>query len=166
MPFTNPDPTSEQMLQQLKYANTIAQRAREFGHHPFGATLVAPDHETVLLTQGNVDTVNHAEAVLVRTAITNFGPDYLWNCTLYTTAEPCAMCAGTLYWGNIGRLVYGITETALLKLTGNDPQNPTLDLPCRLVFNSGQKPVRVWGPFAEVTEEILAEHRDFWQTSS
>jgi tRNA(Arg) A34 adenosine deaminase TadA len=162
-PFSNPDPTPEQMLRQLRYANDIARRARQFGHHPFGATLVAPDHETVLLTQGNVDTVNHAESVLVRTAATNFSPDFLWNCTLYTTAEPCVMCAGTLYWGNIGRLVYGIAETALLELTGNDPQNPTLDVPCRLVFEKGQKPIRVWGPFEEVRSEVIAVHRDFWQ---
>lgn len=162
-PFDNADPTPEQMLRQLRYANEIARRARTFGRHPFGATLVAPDHETVLLTQGNVDTVNHAESVLVRTAATNFSPDYLWNCTLYTTAEPCVMCAGTLYWGNIGRLVYGIAETALLELTGDDPANPTLDVPCRLVFERGQKPIRVWGPFNAVTAEVVAVHRDFWQ---
>ena len=135
------------MVRQLRYANEIALRARRFGHHPFGATLVAPDHETVLLTQGNVDTVNHAESVLVRTAATNFSPEFLWDCTLYTTAEPCVMCAGTLYWGNVGRLVYGIAERALLDLTGDDPQNPTLDMPCRLVLAKGQKPIRVWGPF-------------------
>jgi len=161
--FNTPDPTSEQMLRQLRYANEIAKRARRFGHHPFGATLVAPDHETVLLTQGNVDPVNHAESVLVRSAVTNFSPDYLWNCTLYTTAEPCVMCAGTLYWGNIGRLVYGIAETDLLALTGDDPQNPTLNVPCRLVFDRGQKPIRVWGPFEAVQTEVVAVHRDFWQ---
>jgi tRNA(Arg) A34 adenosine deaminase TadA len=164
--FSTPDPTPEQMLRQLRYANEIARRARQLGHHPFGATLVAPNHETVLLTQGNVDTVNHAESVLVRSAVTNFSPDYLWNCTLYTTAEPCVMCAGTLYWGNIGRLVYGIAETALLALTGDDPQNPTLDVPCRLVFDRGQKPIRVWGPFEAVQGEIVAVHRDFWQGPS
>lgn len=165
-PFENSDPTPEQMLRHLRYANAIAIRAKQFGHHPFGAALVAPDHETVLMTQGNVNTVNHAESVLVRTAVTNFSADYLWHCTLYTTAEPCAMCAGTLYWGNIGRLVYGIAETELLKLTGNDAQNPTLDLPCRLVFERGQKPIRVWGPFEAVTDEIVKVHRDFWRSPS
>lgn len=164
--FDKPDPTLAQMLYHLRRANAIALRARQFGHHPFGAILVAPDHETVLLEQGNVNTVNHAESVLIRTATTNFGPAYLWHCTLYTTAEPCAMCAGTLYWANIGRLVYGIAETQLLNLTGNNPQNPTLDLPCRLVFERGQKPIRVWGPFEQVTNEIVAVHQDFWRSQS
>jgi len=73
------------------------------------------------------------------------------------------MCAGTLYWGNVGRLVYGIAERALLDLTGDDPQNPTLDMPCRLVLAKGQKPIRVWGPCEEGREEVVAVHRDFWQ---
>ena len=156
------DPTPAQRLKHLQRANQLAIRAREFGHHPFGALLVAPDRETVLLEQGNVDMVNHAEAVLIRIAWLNFSADYLWGCTLYTTAEPCAMCAGTLYWANIGRLVYGIAETHLLKLTGNHEQNPTLNLPCRAVFDRGQKAIKVWGPVAEVEEVIVSVHRDFW----
>ncbi|WP_297075642.1 nucleoside deaminase [Thermoleptolyngbya sp. M55_K2018_002] len=166
MPYTfdHPDPTTAQMLHHLRRANAIALRARGFGHHPFGAILVAPDHETVLLEQGNVNPVNHAESVLVRVASTNFSPEYLWNCTLYTTAEPCVMCAGTQYWGNIGRLVYGIAETSLLALTGSDAQNPTLSLPCRQVFAAGQKPIRVWGPFDALEAEIMQVHQDFWRS--
>ncbi|BAU11911.1 cytidine and deoxycytidylate deaminase zinc-binding region domain protein [Leptolyngbya sp. NIES-3755] len=156
------DPTPEKIVKHLRRANQIAIRARQFGHHPFGAILVAPDHDTVLFEQGNVDSVNHAESVLIRTAYQNLSPEYLWDCTLYTTVEPCAMCAGTLYWGNIGKLVYGVAETRLLELTGNHAENPTLNLPCRSLFSTGQKPIRVWGEIPEVAEEILAVHRDFW----
>ncbi len=155
--------TSAQMIRHLQSANQIAIRTRAQGHHPFGAILVAPDQETVLLEQGNLDTVNHAESVLARTAFSQFAIDYLWNCTLYTTVEPCVMCAGTQYWANIGRLVYGVSETRLLALTGNHAQNPTLNLPCRTVFEHGQKPIQVWGPIAAVEAEILAVHEDFWR---
>ena len=158
-------PTLAQIIHHLRYANQVALRAQSFGHHPFGATLVAPDHETVLLSQGNVDTVNHAESVLIRAAATNFGPDYLWNCTLYTTVEPCAMCAATQYWGNVGRLVYGLSESRLLELTGNHPENPTLDLPCREIFQRGQKAISVIGPIVEVEIEIANVHQAFWQNS-
>ena len=164
--FVNPDPTLEQMLNHLRRANAIAIRARKLGHHPFGAILVAPDHETVLADQGNINTVNHAESTLVRIATTNFSSDYLWHCTLYTTIEPCAMCTGTLYWGNVGRLVYGVPEATLLQLTGNHTENPTLDLPCRMVLERGQKSIRVWGPFEQVTDEIIAVHQDFWRSPS
>lgn len=157
------DPTREQMIRHLRRANVVARRAREFGHHPFGAILVGPDHETVLLEQGNVDTVNHAESTLARTAATNFSPAYLWDCTLYTTFEPCVMCAGTLYWANVGRLVYGTAEQRLLQLTGNAEQNPTLDVPCRYVFAHSQKNVKVWGPIAEVEAETIEPHQGFWK---
>lgn len=156
------DPTHKQMIEHLQRANQIAIRAREFGRHPFGAILVEPDQETVLLEQGNVDTVNHAEAVMTRTAYTKFTPEYLWGCTLYTTVEPCVMCAGTQYWANIGRLVYGIAEARLLELTGSNKQNPTLSVPCRYVFEHSQKNILVWGPIPEVEEEIVKVHRDFW----
>jgi tRNA(Arg) A34 adenosine deaminase TadA len=153
-----------QMLRHLRRANEVARAAMHAGHHPFGALLVAPDGETVLLEQTNVDTVNHAEAVLARRAAERYAPDHLWGCTLVTTAEPCAMCAGTQYWANIGRLVYGMNERRLLELTGNHAENPTLDLPCREVFARGQKAMQVWGPLAEVEDEIAALHRDFWRT--
>lgn len=164
--LTSVDPTRDQMLVHLRYAHQIALQARAAGRHPFGAILVAPDQETVLLEQGNLDSVNHAEAVLARTAHAQFHPDYLWHCTLYTTVEPCAMCAGTQYWANIGRLVYGISEAQLLAMTGNHAENPTLNLPCRWVFEHGQKPIQIWGPFAEVEAEIVAVHQEFWQLDS
>ena len=153
-----------QMIRQLRAANEVARTTMASGHHPFGAVLVAPDGETLLLEQGNVDSVTHAEAVLARNAAHRQDPATLWDCTLVTTVEPCAMCAGTQYWAHIGRLVYGMSERRLLELTGNHADNPTLDLPCREVFARGQKPVQVFGPFAEVEEEIAALHRGFWQT--
>ena len=156
-------PTSEQIIRHLRRANAVASRAAGFGHHPFGAILVGPDHETVLLEQGNVSNVNHAEAVLARTADTNFTPEYLSGCTLYTTVEPCAMCAGTIYWANIGCLVYGMEESRLLAFTGNSSENPTLDVPCRYLFAHGQKDISVIGPVPEVEAEIAELHRDFWK---
>ncbi|MDP3702388.1 MAG: nucleoside deaminase [Hylemonella sp.] len=156
--------TPEQTLRHLQRANAVARRARdELGRHPFGAILVAPDGETVLAEQGNVDTVNHAEAVLARTAAQNYAPDYLWRCTLVTTVEPCAMCAGTQYWANIGRLIFGLSESRLLELTGNHEENPSMDLPCRTVFAAGQKAIEVIGPVGAVEDEIAALHRDFWK---
>ena len=118
----------------------------------------------VLAEQGNVDTVHHAEATLARHASLNHAAGFLWNCTLYTTVEPCAMCAGTQYWANIGRVVYGMKERTLLELTGNHAENPTLDLPCRDVFARGQKDVRVIGPVAAMVEPIAALHRRFWRS--
>ena len=154
--------TDAQMLRHLRRANAIARAAMDAGHHPFGALLVAPDGDTVLLEQGNVDAVDHAESVLARTAARLHAPQLLWECTLVTTVEPCAMCAGTQYWAHIGRLVYGLSERELLAHTGAHPENPTLDLPCRDVFARGHKAIQVIGPVPEVRDEIAALHRHFW----
>jgi tRNA(Arg) A34 adenosine deaminase TadA len=72
------------------------------------------------------------------------------------------MCAGTIYWANIGRVVYGLTEERLLSITGDHPENPTLSISARYVFAHGQKPIITLGPIAEVAGEIAALHHDFW----
>ncbi len=151
-----------QIARLLRRADAVARRAMSMGRHPFGALLVAPDGETVLAEQGNIDTVNHAESTLARTAAANYPGSYLAHCTLVTTFEPCAMCAGTIYWAGIGRVVYGAEETALLALTRDHPENPTLSLPCREVFARGQRAIEVIGPVPAVADELLATHQGFW----
>ncbi len=157
------EPSPAQVTAMLERAQALARRAMDAGHHPFGALLVAADHETVLLEQGNVDSVNHAEAVLAREAARRWPPAALWPCTLVTTVEPCAMCAGTQYWAHIGRTVFGIEERALRAETGNHRENPTLDLPCRHVFARGQKDIRVIGPVPAMIEPITLLHRRYWR---
>ena len=151
------------LLRNLRAANAVAREALAAGNHPFGAVLVAPDHKTVVLRQGNLDSVRHAESTLALRAAEAIPAEELWRYTLYSTVEPCAMCAGTQYWANIGTLVYGLSEKQLLAMTGNHEENPTLDLPSRDVFARGQKPVRVIGPVDAVAEEITALHKDFWK---
>ncbi len=161
----NSAPSSASIEKQLLRANDIALASMSAGRHPFGATLVAPDHETVLLTQGNIDSVNHAESTLLRAAAARFDASYLWGCTLYTTVEPCAMCTATAYWANVGTIAYGVSEKALLDCTGAHPENPTMDLPCRDVVSRGQKPISVYGPIDAVQETLLAPHTQFWRAS-
>lgn len=154
--------TRDQMIAHLRAANAVAHEATTHGHHPFGAVLIGPD-DRILMRQGNLDAVRHAETELARRAAAAYEPDFLWRCTLVTTFEPCAMCAGTLYWANIGTLVYGVEEVKLLALTGDSADNPTMSLSSRTVLGSGQKKVAVFGPFPEVEDELIAPHRDFWR---
>jgi tRNA(Arg) A34 adenosine deaminase TadA len=74
------------------------------------------------------------------------------------------MCAGTQYWAHVGRVVYGMSEHRLREFTGAHPENATLDLPCRRVFETGRKAIEVIGPVPEVEDEIAALHRDFWRS--
>ncbi|WP_312225848.1 nucleoside deaminase [Stutzerimonas nitrititolerans] len=155
---------NEQDLTLLRKSFDVARRALENGTHPFGAILVGPDGE-VLLEQGNAympdhDMTGHAERVLMTRASTHYSPEFLADCSMYTSAEPCAMCAGAAYWTGLGRVVYGLSERSLKAITGNHPENPTLDLPCRIVFEAGQRKVEVLGPLLE--EEAAALHEGIW----
>ncbi len=152
----------DRMIAHLRAADAVARDAAAHGHHPFGAVLVGPE-DAILMRQGNIDTVHHAEAEIARRAAAAYSPEFLWTCTLVSTFEPCAMCTGTLYWANIGRLVFGVEETKLLALIGSDPANPTLSLSSRTVIGSGQKKIEVHGPFPEIEDDLVAPHRDFWE---
>lgn len=156
---------TQEHLTLLKQTNDVARSSRANGNHPFGALLAGPDGK-VLMTQENIENeekgTGHAEASLVRRAVKSYEPDFLWQCTLYTSAEPCVMCSGCVYWANIGRVVYGISESTLLALTGDHEDNPTMSLPCREVFAHGQKEIEVIGPVDEIAEDALALHRDYW----
>jgi tRNA(Arg) A34 adenosine deaminase TadA len=149
----------------LRRSFDVARRAMTHGNHPFGAILV-DEHRNVLLEVENGympahDGTAHAERLLATLACTTLPAEILKNATLYSSAEPCAMCAGAMYWAGIGRLVYGLSEHRLRTLTGNHPENPTLDLPCRAVFASGQRPTEVIGPLLE--DEAAALHEGVWK---
>jgi tRNA(Arg) A34 adenosine deaminase TadA len=157
--------TRESDLHFLHLATAVADKAMAKGNHPFGAVLVdaegqvVAEGENTVLTDGGP---GHAETNLARFAARSFQPDYLAACTLYTSVEPCCMCAGTIYWAGIGALVYGMTEHRLRTITSGDAQNLTQDLPCETVFAAGQRSVEVRGPFDELAEEIAAAHLGFW----
>ena len=164
-PITAPLTSSDRALLRLALAS--AERAKAAGRHPFGA-IVADEHGNVVAEAGNNaippagDPTQHAERLVAAMAAQRLPREALARCTLYTSAEPCAMCAGAIYWCNIGRVVYAMSEERLLALTGSHPDNPTLSLPCRQVFASGQRPTEVLGPVPEMEEEAAAPHVGFW----
>ena len=92
------------------------------------------------------DATAHAEFVLASRASRTYSKEKLWKCTLYTTCEPCPMCTGGIYWANIGRIVYGISEARLLELTGADDKNPTFSMGADKVIAAGQKAIGLEGP--------------------
>jgi tRNA(Arg) A34 adenosine deaminase TadA len=152
-------------LNLLRTAIGIAARARAHGNHPFGA-LLADAHGNVLLEAENTvvtgrDCTGHAETNLMRLASTKYDRAFLSDCTLYSSTEPCAMCSGAIYWGNVGRVMYALSEEHLYDLTGSDSENPTLTLPCREIFARGRRPVSVEGPAMET--EAKQVHEGFWK---
>lgn len=158
--------TRLQIIDSLRNANKVAIEVTKFGglgHQPFGAVLLAPDNETVLMKQGNINILHHAEIELVRRAADIYPPDYLAKCTLVSNMEPCAMCAGAIYYANIGRVVFGLSRATLNRLIGSSKMNTPLDMPSRNVFQSGHKNIEIIGPVPEMETELVELQSTFWK---
>jgi len=151
-------------LQHLRTALEVAQMAREHGNHPFGAILVDENNQVLLRAENSVvtgsDCTGHAETNLMRLATKHYPPEKLMLCTLYTSTEPCAMCSGAIYWANVGRVVYALSEIGLYEIVGPSPDQ--LVLACRDVFSHSERRVEVDGPALELDAEAREVHAGFW----
>ena len=158
---------NEREVELLHRVIAICYEAKAAGNNPFGC-LLADESGNILMEQGNEEvTMNgdctaHAEALLMRKASQIYSKDEMGKLTMYSCAEPCCMCAGAMYWGNLGKLVYIGRESELKKVTGGDVRNPTLNLPVRVVLASGQKDMKIIGPILELEPEFLESHKGFW----
>jgi tRNA(Arg) A34 adenosine deaminase TadA len=151
-------------LTRLRRAVEVAAEARARGNHPFGALLVDGDGAVLLEAENTVvttgDPTGHAETNLVRRAAALFDREQLADCTIVASTEPCAMCAGAIYWAGIGRVVYALAEAELAAITGDHDDNPTMRLGCRVVFDAGRRAPQVDGP-ADLPE-ARSVHDGFW----
>lgn len=97
----------------MNEAMKLARAAYEEGEIPVGAVVVA---EGRIIARGYNQTERlndptaHAEMLAVTAATNYLGTKYLTGCSLYVTLEPCAMCAGALYWAQLSRLVYAAPD--------------------------------------------------------
>ena len=105
------DPLSDEHF--MKKALLEAELALQKGEVPVGVVVVA--HGQIIarghnLTETLTDVTAHAEMQAITAAANYIGGKYLKDCTLYVTLEPCSMCAGALYWSQLGRLVFGASD--------------------------------------------------------
>jgi tRNA(Arg) A34 adenosine deaminase TadA len=148
----------------LLTAIDLARRAREKGNHPFGALLVDEEGNVLLEAENTVrsdrDVTAHAETNLIRMATARFDKEFLARCTLYTSTEPCAMCAGAIFWGNVRRVVFALSEEEIRRISDGNPENFQIAISAREIFERGDHEVEVSGP--HLLEQARAVHEDFW----
>ncbi|WP_180928252.1 nucleoside deaminase [Streptomyces sp. AJS327] len=134
----------------------LAWEAVREGNAPFGAVLV--DATGTLRGEGgnratsDDDLCAHAETEVARRAVRTMTPAELRGSTLYSSAEPCAMCAAALFWAGVGRVVFATGVGEMADMPG---EGGFLTLPCRAVFASGGEPTRVAGPVRLPEAEAL-----------
>jgi len=97
----------------MRQALMQAQIAEENDEVPVGAvvtlgkTIIAKAHNQ---TEQLCDCTAHAEMIAITAANNYLSSKYLNDCTIYITLEPCLMCAGALFWSQIGRVVFAATD--------------------------------------------------------
>ena len=150
----------------LRWAIDVSKRSRANGNHPFGAIFVdsagnvLAEAENSVVTTG--DLIGHAETNLAREIGLTLTAEQIAGGAVYASCEPCAMCAGAMYWAGVNRLVYGMNEADLMPFDeGERNENATMTgVGCRAVLASGQRHIEVSGP--HLAEEALQAHHGFW----
>lgn len=156
---------SERDGQYLLHAIAMADKARERGNRPFGAVIVAADGQVLAqawnATAETGDCTAHAETSAIRMASPSHSRDALATATLYSSGEPCVMCAGAIYWSNIGRVVYGIDAVRLRVFRGERLDQRDAELSCRDVFDASPRAIDCLGP--ALIAQASASHQGGWK---
>lgn len=144
--------------QFVRQAIELAREARAEGNHPFGSLLTIDDQ--VVLTAKNTvftdrDPTAHAETNLVADAIRRLTPEDIGRSVLYTSCEPCAMCAGKLYWAGIRSVVFALSSEQLATMAGGN-----FLIPCTELFARAAEHVSVTGPM--LLSEAREVHIGYW----
>lgn len=154
----------------LRRSFRLAAEARAGGDRPFG--VVIADADGAVLAEGRSTqgaggggTLAHSEMNACQAAISAGVPrPVLRAATAYCSGEPCAMCAAALFYTGVGRIVYGLSNAAILHLRNAQPHTAGLSLTCREVLASAAEPVAVIGPCLEAEAEV--PHRGYWQAGA
>jgi tRNA(Arg) A34 adenosine deaminase TadA len=156
---------SSQDAKLLRVAFQVALRAVAAGNHPFGAILADANGKILLEAENTVVTDNnptsHAETKLVRMAFQSGYGASLGNMTLYASTEPCPMCSGAIYWGHIGRVVYGLSQERLYSIYAKAGGRDAWIVHCRELLSHAERSVDVLGPALE--DEAAEPHKGFWR---
>ena len=142
----------------MQLAIAASRRALAAGNRPYGAVLRSAQgrllHEAANRQVTDADATAHAEMVLVREAQARLGPDALRGGTVFASGEPCAMCAGALFWAGVRRIVWAASNPLMAELLGGE----LLPVRCAEVLAGAQPPVRVEGPLLEeAAAEVLRQ---------
>ncbi len=150
----------------LRKAIVWSHAARRRGNRPFGALVVSAAGEVLAEAYCNStetgDVTGHAETNAVRAlAERKLAREELASATLYSSAEPCVMCAGAIFWSNIGRVVFGIDAARLRLFRGEHGDQRDAELSCRDVFRASPHAIECVGP--ALLDEAGAAHVGAWK---
>jgi tRNA(Arg) A34 adenosine deaminase TadA len=146
----------------VRMAIEVAKESKRKSNLPFGCVLVNKDGEVILKGENTINTdkdcLAHAEINLIREACKIYDYAYLTECSIYTSDEPCPMCASAIYWSGIGKLVYGLSKKEYYRIVGRDNPNWVFEMPARELLEKGGRKLEIIGPLLE--DEASKLHLD------
>ena len=164
-------PTEQQLDERdgryLRKAIVWSHAARRRGNRPFGAVVVSAAGEVLAEAYCNTaetgDVTGHAETNAVRMlGARKLSREELAGATIYSSGEPCVMCAGAIFWSNIGRVVFGIDAQRLRVFRGEHADQRDAELSCRDVFHASPHSIECIGP--ALIDEASAAHVGAWKS--
>jgi tRNA(Arg) A34 adenosine deaminase TadA len=157
-----PDPYDELFLRR---AIALSEAAVARGGRPFGAILCDGDGQVVSQAESVApvdprDWTAHSEMQALRAASATMTWEALGSATIYASAEPCPMCAAAIYWCNIRRLVFCVSEPTMRALREPYERAAGIAMRCDEIFDRCSRRIEVVGPLLE--EEGVKVHQLFW----
>lgn len=151
----------------LRKAIVWSHAGRRRGNRPFGAVVVSAEGEVLAEAYCNStetgDVTGHAETNAIRMLGTRkLSREELAGATIYASGEPCVMCAGAIFWSNIGRVIFGIDAQRLRVFRGERGDQRDAELSCRDVFRASSHPIECIGP--ALVDEAGAAHVGAWKS--
>jgi tRNA(Arg) A34 adenosine deaminase TadA len=129
----------------LRRAIAIAARAITLGDAPYGSLLAGPDGAILAEAHNTVrrdnDISAHPELKLARWAARELNPETAAHTTLYTSCQPCGMCAGGIIRSGLGRVVYALSTERLIELNPESGTWPTISQDGPALFDEARVPI-------------------------
>ena len=143
----------QQDADYLRQAIAQSRLALERGNRPYGAVLVGADGAVLAegqnTEQSERDITGHAETNALRDAYQRLGPQRLAGSTMYASGEPCPMCAATIFYAGVRRVVYAVSRATARELSPHAQGSPTLGITSRDILATSSRPIEVVGPVLE-----------------
>jgi tRNA(Arg) A34 adenosine deaminase TadA len=135
-------PADERLLRR---AIALAAHAVTLGDAPYGSLLADPDGEILAEAHNTVrrdnDISAHPELKLARWAARELTPDTAAHTTLYTSCQPCSMCAGAITRSGLARVVYALSTDQLITLNPASGTWPTVEQTGPALFDEARGPI-------------------------
>jgi len=143
----------------LRKSLDVAKQSMDKGNLPFGCILVGSTGEVLIEGENTVvtdnDAIAHCEINLVHQLKGQFELDFLQQCTVYASTEPCPMCSAAIFWSGIGRIVFALSKEGYHSVAQTSNPAHIMNMKAEEVLRTGARKVEITGALLEEEAKLL-----------